>query len=468
MKGISVIQDEKFKDYISMILEVGYEFELNQTLLEKEINTLLVDGEHNFVFCEYSEESELSTTIFEKIKKEELNVSFILIGEATLADIPKFKSMKEQNTLCDYIPKDFKDADFFEILEACLEKQGIFAAGEDNCKKPIEKKEMADDEFVKVKISRMMFFKHRSPCDIFVSVGPQKKIKIATEGAPLKDGLVDKYFQKGIIFLDVMYGGYKKMLEGYQESIKGLKKMKTVSSLHKTMRDAFILDLVMERTKALGMSQNHIDEVDDINKSTIDVLKKNINFKDVINKLLKEENFISAHSLFTSYIAIEICKLVEWNDKATFEKISFACLMHDCLFKDVKLAKIQTKSEMIDLTDEEKKEVIEHPLKTAENIMKFNIPMIDVEKIILEHHERPDGSGFPKGTIGTMISPLGCLFIMSEDFALSIFEKEITVELLLEVKDNFFANYKRGNFRRFIEAFETLFKRIGESYDIEM
>ena len=39
----------------------------------------------------------------------------------------------------------------------------------------------------------------------------------------------------------------------------------------------------------------------------------------------------------------------------------------------------------------------------------------DIDSIILQHHERPDGSGFPHGIDATKISPLGALFILAHD-----------------------------------------------------
>jgi len=40
----------------------------------------------------------------------------------------------------------------------------------------------------------------------------------------------------------------------------------------------------------------------------------------------------------------------------------------------------------------------------------------DVEQIILEHHERPDGKGFPLGEDYAKISSLGAVFILGESY----------------------------------------------------
>ncbi len=39
----------------------------------------------------------------------------------------------------------------------------------------------------------------------------------------------------------------------------------------------------------------------------------------------------------------------------------------------------------------------------------------DVDVIILQHHELPDGTGFPRGLHAKQISPLACLFIVAHE-----------------------------------------------------
>ena len=65
---------------------------------------------------------------------------------------------------------------------------------------------------------------------------------------------------------------------------------------------------------------------------------------------------------------------------------------------------------------------------------------------MLQHHERPDGSGYPRGLNATQISPLGALFIIAEDLVHEALEGEgVTV-------DSFFTKkaplYSRGQFKK--------------------
>jgi response regulator RpfG family c-di-GMP phosphodiesterase len=39
----------------------------------------------------------------------------------------------------------------------------------------------------------------------------------------------------------------------------------------------------------------------------------------------------------------------------------------------------------------------------------------DVDIVVLQHHERPDGTGFPRGLHSHQISPLASVFIVAHD-----------------------------------------------------
>ena len=82
-----------------------------------------------------------------------------------------------------------------------------------------------------------------------------------------------------------------------------------------------------------------------------------------------------------------------------------------------------------------------------------NLPP-DIDQIILQHHELPDGSGFPNGIMANRISPLAAIFIFSEDLAMSILPgMDIRSAAEEFVKLNR-AKYSAGVFRKILNAFE--------------
>ena len=56
-----------------------------------------------------------------------------------------------------------------------------------------------------------------------------------------------------------------------------------------------------------------------------------------------------------------------------------------------------------------------HPVHAADYVRKMSEIPADVDQIVFQHHERPDGSGFPRSLSGKFISPLTSVFIVAHD-----------------------------------------------------
>ena len=68
--------------------------------------------------------------------------------------------------------------------------------------------------------------------------------------------------------------------------------------------------------------------------------------------------------------------------------------------------------------------------------------------ILSQHHERPDGTGFPRGMAGKLISPLSALFIMAQDLVHTVMEDPRTNA------EDFFKDhaslYQAGQFKKIL------------------
>jgi hypothetical protein len=99
-------------------------------------------------------------------------------------------------------------------------------------------------------------------------------------------------------------------------------------------------------------------------------------------------------------------------------------------------------------------------LKGAELARTFHEVPPDVDLIIAQHHELPDGSGFPKGLTSTRIGPLPSVFILVHDWVDFILERKATDSAaLLDFSDSipdFVASrkalYSTGNFRKVLSC----------------
>ena len=98
-------------------------------------------------------------------------------------------------------------------------------------------------------------------------------------------------------------------------------------------------------------------------------------------------------------LAIELGRKMEMS-KEDIDKLKIAMLLYD-------IGKLMIPEEILNkkepLTEEEKKQIKEHPLIAARKILKPISSITDIVPIIEAHHENWDGSGYPKQLSGESI-----------------------------------------------------------------
>lgn len=131
--------------------------------------------------------------------------------------------------------------------------------------------------------------------------------------------------------------------------------------------------------------------------SLVDAIKSDLESKDhsFINLIegMEPETYIYTHSLNVSVISLYFCKKLRLSEEL-MKDIGVGALLHD-------IGLINVSDEILNkkgiLSESEKKQVQEHPEIGFKKIEK-NYSISDrVKEIILKHHERKDGKGYPEG-----------------------------------------------------------------------
>ncbi|OIQ17992.1 MAG: hypothetical protein BM556_11255 [Bacteriovorax sp. MedPE-SWde] len=164
-------------------------------------------------------------------------------------------------------------------------------------------------------------------------------------------------------------------------------------------------------------------KLENLNKKVSGILKKKIQqnskLKDLFKKIKVDPNdpYMMTHIGLLINITTGISKQMDWGSDQTLEKFIFASYLHDLALGDnTKLAKLATRDKWennMDLSKEESRLVQLHA--TASKTLIENrreIPQ-DVFTIVEQHHELPDGKGFPAGLDHKRITPLSSIFIVA-------------------------------------------------------
>lgn len=295
--------------------------------------------------------------------------------------------------------------------------------------------------------------------DIYIRLSKAKFVKLFETGDEFTASDLQKYYDN------------KKVEYLY------LKRTETAEFIEKFRRE---LDLLLakkdltedEGMKAVEMSQEAVHElvhrigfqaeVQEVAKKNVQLMLKMIGnqpkLSNLLQRVLKEGNYLSQHSTLLAHIACCVAKEMEWGSEATFNKLVLASFMHDISLTDAELAKVNSLKELegkkSSFNEQSVKEYPQHPLKSAEVVRSFQEIPADVDLIVLHHHEKPSGSGFPRGLSHNFIAPLASVFIVSHDLTQEIlFNQNFNLQHFVEEKK---AVYNQGNFKKVMQALEKI------------
>lgn len=292
--------------------------------------------------------------------------------------------------------------------------------------------------------------------DIYIRLSKTKYVMLFRKGVAfgLKD--LDKYLtNKGVKDLYLKkedIPGFTQKFNDYLSKVVASKQLDQAQSLKFV---ASSQEAVLELYKTQGFTP----EVKEMAKKNVQIVEDSVKKTESLTSLFEvfqkePDKYISSHSLLLSHVSCYLSKKMDWPSHITFSKLGFASLFHDITLKNHSLAAIKNLKELEKykqlFRDDEIERYKKHPSEAAEMVRQISDLPPDVEVIILQHHERPDGSGFPKKMVGLHIFPLAALFIIAHDIVDHFFNssEEFNIKKFFELKA---ADYDKGPFKSIVK-----------------
>jgi HD-GYP domain-containing protein (c-di-GMP phosphodiesterase class II) len=176
----------------------------------------------------------------------------------------------------------------------------------------------------------------------------------------------------------------------------------------------------------------------------------------ILNQVRKHEGkYISSHSFMLAELACAVTHKLGLSSGSTFMKLTIAALLHDLSLADGDQARIRNLEKAEAFDAETQKRVKLHPIHAAELARKLKELPADVDSILAQHHERPDGKGFPRGLFHHQINLLAAIFIVSHDlldFYLDRLEGAAQSRSLSAFLHEMGGIYPEGNFEKIING----------------
>jgi len=240
------------------------------------------------------------------------------------------------------------------------------------------------------------------PFDIYIKRGGGKYTKLFPMGEAIDKTRLDEYEQsKGIDFLYILESDNAKYSEFIEKWIgKAFSNVKELSNkeLNNVLND--IVDIaIIEIHANSNVDEKSLNYADKAVHGCIQMLNQSPNSMIKVAQLVSKHPYVMKHSMTTSIFALLLAKADGMKGERNLFNVGLGALIHDIGMSRISFD-IEEREE---LEAEEWKEVKTHPelgVRLIDGIQ--GIPR-EVKLIIMQHHEQPNGSGYPNGIYGSEI-----------------------------------------------------------------
>lgn len=401
------------------------------------IAALKNDGPFDLILCDYKMPEANGGKVYLSNKTLH-NTPFFLFSGGFLQDYCEFSDFTQSNPHNHFFGKPFKEEELLAAVNEC-------------CSQNIAPNE--NERTIKVNLRHYLNYTD-SAAEVYIRLAEDKFTKIIDankENIPEKD-LLQHYLGKGIefIFIDKKYFSslMKDVFAHLQERILEARKKETSIEFH-----GMPFKVCFDGLNEIGISNFEIERANSLIRNTVAAILSDPDSKERFRSYCAQQGFAIGHSLLIMYIAACICYESGLNFTNSMQKICTAAFFHD-----FSLFETDAKEDFLSLEEAPHSDsLLNHPILSAGFLPETMDVFEDTTKIIVEHHEKPRGNGYPKKLNANSISPLSCLFILSQEITFNLLRNDFDKDRLNDFLFNIKEEYSEGNFGRFYKAIEAVF-----------
>ena len=292
------------------------------------------------------------------------------------------------------------------------------------------------------------------PVDVYLGLPSGKHVKVFRKGDQIEAKDLSKYV--GQTFF-ITKADCELIFKAQVARIEAVSNTEPINMSEAKEVAEISQDLVRSLVANIGFTE----QAQRIAKSSVNMSLKLIGSKPRLANILRElkkkdGNFVTSHSFLLGQLACAMAHTIGWNSASTYFKLTMASFLHDISLNIITTEQEATYEEAVRsgiYYPEELKILRFHATKAAEYTRQFPEIPADVEQIVAQHHERADGSGYPRGLSGRYISPLSALFIIAHEMIIFMMKHpDAKPEKFYEIIEK---EYSQNPFRKIIIALRT-------------
>lgn len=228
------------------------------------------------------------------------------------------------------------------------------------------------------------------------------KVAMLRSGQVLTSSYIAKLNQLNVLGAYIYTGGKDSDLEEINSPISHELKEEAVSSVQQVF--------TMFNHTAHQININCINQTMEVSKKLVNAMKSNREAKLSIASLKLYDDYTYNHSFGVSILSIAIGLSLGLKTSELYD-LGFCALLHDIGKMDIPIGIIAKPAK---LTKDEFEIVKTHPEKGAEFFLKHRLASQKICEGVLTHHEKIDGTGYPRGLKGKQIPLFGRIISVAD------------------------------------------------------
>ncbi len=293
--------------------------------------------------------------------------------------------------------------------------------------------------------------------DVYLKLSETNYVHIFSRTTGLDYKRLAQYIQKGIRELYIHKSdeeAYKKFISRSAESIfldpNTPQERKIASLLNMTEQN------MSEIFSQFNLEKETLERTQKLVKNYVELMTDSPQTLTLILKLVSHGEYLYYHSIAVAIFSMFIARSTGKLSQEMIERVGMGGFLHD-----IGCTQIQKEilSSPKSLTTEQWKEMHTHPsigLKMVEN--SENIPD-EVKYIIYQHHEQPDGNGYPNRLKANKIYPPASIVAIADSFSALIsdrpFRPAYTVDQAINIIEESQGKYDKNLVKLFASIFRT-------------
>lgn len=286
-----------------------------------------------------------------------------------------------------------------------------------------------------------------------VPLSETKRVRIHPEDDDIKSKM-EGYKEKGLESILLAEDDYYEFVKKIKHGLIGffLNGQDEIKELNLEQ----MLGLVKRVTLYIGLNPDIVELSEEIVRGVFQKIRTVSVIAEPLREYQKKNQNEFLKSLMVCYTSVGLIDSINWTSPGIKEKIA-----HVCLFSDITLTPEDYTQMLLVEKDSSKysKNLLNHPIDAA-NLVSRTRNAVSNEAIIAirQHHELPDGSGYPKQIKGLTINNLSAVQIVARRFINSLIDTDFAYDdrktFIKEMLQDF-------NYPNFVQPCKALYQIMG-------